>query len=757
MSQRFQNFIDYYLSEINTVIFEYINEKEYTAEHASKALIEKRRKIPEMLSFFDLPKDYLKVQDKEKLVKQIQTDLNSIYDNDIFKEIDQNEFIDTLFFNQTQITFKDVNKYGKKLKEYNINKSLNSLYKLSFSKFDNSRYVNEGDRLDFKTALRDTFELVKDSDKAEYFSKLNIFFEEYLKTPVGEKRLEIMYQNFSNNPDKKQAMRDWTMDLLNTVNQCTPNRDDLELDSDGKLKRGTAEGGIFDALYFIRKYNINSQQQKELESINNLEELNRFDKKFDSVAQIQISATADKSVDIESNSVFRHSLANIVISTTLNNYYKKVRQEGFIDSFSTKEKGNSLYNANILGSIIEAFETEHPELLKNIKVDKAESPEKFFIALQKSLTKNPEKYIEDKLVQDGSIPLKDRKVKKLEIEDMEKYLSYNKEESYARSVFEPQNYFSVYYEYGIRKKLGHIDHEKINQLNDLSMPEIAISMQYSALVKQSVTDDLKISLEAAQLFFEENFEVRGIARNFEIRNNRLNELSINEIDRFVLNNFILSEHSIDNNDFLDKARLRNFSKIVEGLSRDDFNTLQEEYPKELLLEGILKLKDEKCFSNDSELTIMALIKEKVQRIESENKLSKAEEEVLLSKYKYSIYTMKEDLLEGDEPNINRDYGKLYKLIQKDKLELDTLENNNEMLKSFLESHGIDWRTDNPKKEINKAYNRIESENFELPQNVNSSYENNQLIENRKQKQKENREDEAFKDGGRKKQKRMKNR
>ena len=161
MSQRFHNFIDYYLSEINNVIFEQLNDKEYTVYHALKALIEKRRKIPEMLDYFGLPEDYFKTSNKEVLIKQIQKDLNSIYDNDIFEEIDQNEFIDTLFFNQTQITFKDFSKYGKKLKEYNTNKNLNYLYQLSFANFDTSREINEGERLDFKMALLDTFELVK--------------------------------------------------------------------------------------------------------------------------------------------------------------------------------------------------------------------------------------------------------------------------------------------------------------------------------------------------------------------------------------------------------------------------------------------------------------------------------------------------------------------------------------------------------------------------------------------------------------------
>lgn len=739
MSQRFHNFIDYYLSEINNVIFEQLNDKEYTVYHALKALIEKRRKIPEMLDYFGLPEDYFKTSNKEVLIKQIQKDLNSIYDNDIFEEIDQNEFIDTLFFNQTQITFKDFSKYGKKLKEYNTNKNLNYLYQLSFANFDTSREINEGERLDFKMALRDTFELVKDSDKAEYFSKLNIFFEEYLTTPVGQKRLDIMYKNFANNLDKKEAMRDWIVDLLNTVNQCTPNRDDLEIDKDGKLKRGTAEGGIFDALYFIRKYDINKAQQQELDNIDNLEDLNKFDKNFDSVAQIQISATADKSIDIESNSVFRHSLANIVIATTLNNHYKKTRELGFIDSFSMQEKSDIKYNTNILGSIINAFEGEHPELMKDINVDKTESPEKFFIALQKSLTKNPEKYINDKLSQEGFTPIEQREIKKLQIEDMEKYLSYNKDESYVRSIFEPKSYFSVYYEYGIRKKLGHIDNNTNNQLNVLSMAEIALSMQYSALIKQSVTEDLKITLEAAQLFFEENFEIRCIARNFEIRNDKLNELSINEIDKFVLDNFVLSEYSIDNNSFLDRARLKNFSKIIEGLSRDDFATLQEEYPKELILENILKLKDKKCFSNDSELTIMSLIEEKIQRIE-------AQEEILLIKYKGLIDIIKEDIFEGEAPNINRDYGKLYELIKKDNLDINLLENDNESLKSFLDSNGIDWKNGNPKEEIKIAYKRMENENIELPQNINSNYKDNQRIDKIKQEQRENLEDEKFEDG-----------
>ena len=201
----------------------------------------------------------------------------------------------------------------------------------------------------------------------------------------------------------------------------------------------------------------------------------------------------------------------------------------------------------------------------------------------------------------------------------------------------------------------------------------------------------------------------------------------------------MSEYSIDNNSFLDRARLKNFSKIIEGLSRDDFATLQEEYPKELILENILKLKDKKCFSNDSELTIMSLIEEKIQRIE-------AQEEILLIKYKGLIDIIKEDLSEGEEPNINRDYGKLYEFIKKDNLDINLLENDNESLKLFLDALGIDWKHGNPKEEIKIAYKRMENENIELPQNINSNYKDNQRIDKIKQEQRENLEDEKYQDG-----------
>ena len=693
MYQRFYNFVDFYLSEINHIISEKIHDKNYTTEQASNEIIDKRRKIPLYLDNYGLPEDYLSdTQNKELLVEQIKKGINIVYNQDLFEQINQDEFIETLFFNNTEITFKDINKYGKKLKQYNADKNINNFYKLAFTDFDSERLVQEGERLEFQQALCDTFHLVKESDKAEFFAKFNVFFEEYLKTDIGSKRLELMFKKYAETEDKTIAIDNWTRDLINIVNQSTPNKSDLALDDNGKLVRGTKEAGLFDALYFIKKVDLNKQQQNELSEIQTTKDLIKFERQFDSIIQIQISATSDKGIDIEGESVFRHSLANTVISTTLNNYWKSSRDDNFINAFTKTNQADVKSNFDIQQGIITAFRQEHPKLVQ--KLDKGQDPETLFVAIQKDLTANPEKYIANKL----DVDLQQRDIKKLNKFDIEQYLSFNDDEFYERSIFEPKSYFAIYYEYGINAKMKNITEVESNPLNEASMPEIAIAIQYSGIIKQSILEELDIDLEALHHYFESSFELRGIARNFEVDNERLNELSIDQIDEFVLHNFILSEHSVDNNYFLDRKRTQNFTKIVQGLLRDHFNSqTSEDLTEKDILNGLLLLKHQNCFFRDSELDIFRVVESdlEVHEKQLENEILPQYDGIIseISFYNKKDIPMKECSIEY----------KLNTLIEEQGKDVNSLKNNLSNIKEFLEDLQIDWRNQSIQESIDSIY------------------------------------------------------
>ena len=76
---------------------------------------------------------------------------------------------------------------------------------------------------------------------------------------------------------------------------------------------------------------------------------------------IQISTTSDRGINIEGDSVVRHSIAYLILSSMLNVYYKEIdlsRKNAWLSSFNGdkdfKDQTNS-GNKDIRGAINEAF------------------------------------------------------------------------------------------------------------------------------------------------------------------------------------------------------------------------------------------------------------------------------------------------------------------------------------------------------------------------------------------------------------------
>ena len=780
MSYQFENFVDNYVNKLNKIIYEHIYESE-SENYEGKDLIDKfsnhRKKVSYFLLEEGLSADYL--TNNPKIIKELKKQLRNIYKGDILNNDNIDDFINVMFLNVTEITQNEINKYGQNIINYNISQDINDLYNFQFLSIGDKNNISDTEQDEFKRLFQESLEGLKVKDKAEFLANLNIFFEEYLQTEIGQKEIGLIFSKFKEhkNIDPEEAKRNWVEDLINVAVQSSPmsNEIDIEQGRSLQIQVGTASKGLFDGLFFIDKTKLTEEESGRLKEIDSLDKLDKFKKNLTSIKQIQISATADKGVDVEGNSVMRHALANTVIATTLNSHWINSGDTNFLDLFSRKEKGLQ-ENNNIRNAIITAFRAEYPGIISNIennlsKNEREEQQKFIFEKLQRQITENPDNFIRQKIQNiDESTVIEDKHIKEYfnlnkkqiellrkqkstslneeinvsineEIEELKKRKSGDKDDEVDKQIeelisnrvtvsgevidelyphlkadliFEHKNYFSVYLSNSLsRKRELEVDKSFDNPLNELEKHEIVLLMHYSAIVKQKTYNQInEFSLSAAQEYFNQSCEVRGLGANLKFDNEKLSQLNITieDIDRFAIHNFLLSDNAKNNVTFFDSSTRDNFSIIIESNLKnkniDNLYNNDSNFSKDSLHYRIKELKNTGIFSLKYKQNI-TLISEQQEALKEQKEALKEKE--LLSKYEKIISNI--SAIENLGYNIQEggyDY-KLNKIIKEHNTTAKIIDDNDQV-KDFLNKVGIDWKNKSFENAINEAYNNFEIEN-----------------------------------------------
>jgi hypothetical protein len=771
-----ENFVDIYLGRINDLVFEDLSLQESEKSIDLMTAIGLERK---QIDFYLNEAGLTKLEEEHK--ETIKDSINNIYTSSNFDFDSINEFVDTVFYGEVTLTSKDIELYQNNLKEYRIDEKINGLYNNIFDKHSRKNNRNGIEEDEFKELLKNAFKELAVKDKAEIFANFNIFFEEYAKTKIGEKRLELIEDKYleKKKTSKTIAINEWIGDIVNTINQNTPNSSDISFNADNKVKMNTASSGKFDGLYFINKVDLNNKQEEELSKVENFEDLNKFEKKIDSVSQIQISTTSDNGINIEGNSVLRHALANKIIATVLNNYWLNKASDQFIDNF-TKKDSDFKENQNIRGAILEAFKSEF-----NIK--EKDTPEEEFETLQKDLTANPVKFIASMTKINSNTLDKKMMEEFLKLEDSGLIQKREK-------IFYPKTYFSVYFKNGVANKRSYEESSDNKDFSELEKHDVLLLAQYSALSKKSnmVSDGEKsnVSDNAVDMYYDNNVEIRGYSGDILFNNEKLSSLKITDIDKYIVDNFIMSDNAVENSNFFDIPSRNNISFILKNIiEKDKVEELgidKEDFFNKL---AIIKSSTKAVFSEDLENTIEYAVSNNI--IEKENKKLKEENikneniSVYKSLFTEAFYKIKLDYKEkGSEiqektKEMILSFNKVGNFdIDKDEDLLSLLNNNNIEIsnknnieiadasdlilgkeKKFTQSREVKQN----KREINWKDTEFEDFNYPLSLDKPEDYKIEQRIRNRKSRdfrkkhKKESLADQELEDGGIKNNKKPKNR
>tara|TARA_Y100000588_G_scaffold210270_1_gene224205 strand:+ start:36686 stop:39046 length:2361 start_codon:yes stop_codon:yes gene_type:complete len=648
--------------KINRFVFEFMEKIEDSIFSAQFLSINQEDKYQEILKKIDKLRDeipsLLKISGLKDNIndipkKELKTSLlNSYHETSLPEDLDG--FIDTIFYRNVDLSQDLIENYRKNFEEFKLKEDLNTLYDLTFANrsiVKNFEFDNDKD-LGLKEVLDNAFKDLAVKDRAEALSNLNIFFEEYLKTDIGKKHVELINKDFlekledsTNKEDKKSALNNWMNSIISCANKHSPKSILIEYDSyTQKTNFRTEGGGKFDGCFIINQTTLTKEEKKRLIEVENIKELASFEDSLSHKLHIQISTTSDRGINIEGDSVVRHSLANLILSSMLNVYYKEIdlsRKNAWLSSFNGdkdfKDQTNS-GNKDIRGAINEAFSS----VFGNDYFSKTELSDsvKKFDKIQSVLTKNPEKFVMDILNIEVN---KKITITEDNIKDLMKLSGEN-------PVFRPKSYLSLYQNHKVKANLKGDSFEK-----NLNNSEVAGLLQYSALLKAKhfESNGANITLEALNQIAENLFTLRVISPKEKINNMSLNEISIESIDKFVFGDFISNNNSSDLLSQLDLNSKRNISHIVSNVVNE------KSYPSKLNLNLTQTFNDLKYLSNEKNVIYGEKIISSINHLEDRLEREKAE-------LRADISELRADILEDEE------------LTEKQLI-----------LKSFLDSKGFD--------------------------------------------------------------------
>lgn len=670
MKKQVLEFIEYYFEQLNVYLentaeklsYKDINSVEEERIYADNfQLIEKHRlNIPNILkNFFITDKDLNTYLYHNDIIKYV----GDLYQQYGIKKQEKtsSEILRTFVSNEIKID-KNFRKVVSNFQKFLDSNSINDLYNLAYLDFD----LEKKSRLDNKRSLfikvfKNSLQNVDKSKKAELFSQLNVFIEEYSSTDLGRKHLELIKKNYQeelkqslDEKDKELATLNWIKDILSAYNNCTPTTSNILIEN-SKMKVEKADGGIFDSLFFINTTKIPQELKKSFDSIDTIDKFNQFKRNIDNISQYQISATSDKGFRIESSSVVKHSLSSAIINKILNLYYIETKDNQFTQLFSQNDNKDVRFNSNITG----ALNTAIKHVLKDLDIVKKEfdTPENFLRHIQQEINSNPLSYIDylnkkyDNVIitnthfDDKFVDLLDKDFQKFEnLEDrLREDMFIDKE----KNLFSNKSIICFYREeIGYRTEGIIIDTTNVDKkFEELTTTDFMLLLQFNAIVKSSNYGKDSFDFKTTEELTDRFMEVRGIGIRFKYNNELISKAKMQDIDTMMVDTFILGSHakenleSIKNNQDMDnflQAITLYASNKEEHLKKEIYEKIVDFSENIVRLRVALNKENNFHFIKNDLAYINSLKEERELRKKAEEKTIKAEENTILNGIKMII-------------------------------------------------------------------------------------------------------------------------
>lgn len=590
------NFVQQYMSIIENYIeiFEdesiYLKPNDEDYEKAYDKMIDSisdfrdSKKVKEYLQSEGLGKNWLETVSKDK-ISTLSSIMNQLYGAENLPGTrNKSSFITTLFFKNTDLDKKVLEKYIQKINNFTLDKDINTLYNFTFlNENNNAKSVNQEDSK-MKKHLTNIFKSLEKKDRAEIISSLNVFLELYENTDFGSKHIELINKEYQRglNAGEEDAQRKWLDNILEAASSCSPSKiyNSINYSNNngtGTLIKKTESGGRVDGLFFINSTKYEGETLKNLKNIESLEQLLEFKQKYKNEEQILICATSDKSIDIEKDTIIRHPLANMFLSKLLNSEMKK--DYYFMSNFNNNIKGSFKDgNVNIRNAIVKAFRSiDYDNEIPDPK-NKNYNAEEAYNKIQSKILKNPVRYINEdinknldlineKRINNGLQELKKIEKKHLLTKEyFKEYIDLYQEDN----GFNAHSYVCFFQKGNVHKSREVKERDvNIKKIKRLGKEEKIALIQYAALVKSLILkEDSEISVDLCNNFADSCLKLRCFSDKKTLKNDIFDKVKTDEIDIYVLETFVLSKDFEKNINFLDNNLKKNTSKIIDHVLKE---------------------------------------------------------------------------------------------------------------------------------------------------------------------------------------------
>ncbi len=590
------NFVQQYMSVIENYIeiFEdesiYLKPNDEDYEKAYDKMIDSisdfrdSKKVKEYLQSEGLGKNWLETVSKDK-ISTLSSIMNQLYGAENLPGTrNKSSFITTLFFKNTDLDKKVLEKYIQKINNFTLDKDINTLYNFTFlNENNNAKSVNIEDSK-MKKHLTNIFKSLEKKDRAEIISSLNVFLELYENTDFGSKHIELINKEYQRglNAGEEDAQRKWLDNILEAASSCSPSKiyNSINYSNNngtGTLIKKTESGSRVDGLFFINSTKYNGETLKNLKNIESLKQLLEFKQKYKNEEQILICATSDKSIDIEKDTIIRHPLANMFLSKLLNSEMKK--DYYFMSNFNNNIKGSFKDgNVNIRNAIVKAFRSIDYDNEIPDPNNKNYNAEEAYNKIQSKILKNPVRYINEdinknldlineKRINDGLQELKKIEKKHLLTKEyFKEYIDLYQEDN----GFNAHSYVCFFQKGNVHKSREVKERDvNIKKIKRLGKEEKIALIQYAALVKSLILkEDSEISVDLCNNFADSCLKLRCFSDKKTLKNDIFDKVKTDEIDIYVLETFVLSKDFEKNINFLDNNLKKNTSKIIDHVLKE---------------------------------------------------------------------------------------------------------------------------------------------------------------------------------------------
>ncbi len=542
------------------------------------------------------------------------------------------EFINNFFIKKVTLTEKNQIDYLKQIAVFNKTQQVADLYDFGHI-FD-----NENTEV-FQSELFEMVSAAKDSHKAEFLSNVSVFVENFNESKTG--------RNFIRNYELSNP-HEWFSELFNHMKNHSPI--DIGIKKDPKTNNfytNLQNGGVFDGLYII------PMMEKE------------------NALEAKISATASLGPDIETDSVARHTLSNILLSQAFDkyleeqvevgNYLEKVQDISFEDFknisddqvFKVMEEvrlnkakklvlqdilkeglskdygfGDNLSNPSLKHSLSRSIE-------KFIFKENNKEPADFLSNLKK-LTKDPLFYYKESM----GLAMNE----KVSVEDVEDLLI-----NFDNTVIQQKSVFANYHP-PMRRKKEYADKstlwKDVFDSNEMTPENFRSGVQLLGLMDYNFNETIDIKNfdeEAIQKLFEKAITLRSFCDNGKRNDVGFDKDFLKNIEKTVIENFVFKnrEEIYYNQMSLDKYGSRKSVKNYMEFLSDAIDT-EEKYKNKMESLGIkgypeyisvLKNLSEIILDDNSKIakSFNRILKKEIserERIVAEEKISVAESKLL---------------------------------------------------------------------------------------------------------------------------------